>query len=702
MLGTVIIALLMAVLLCACGKDQPDYRDGRPTPGGSVTPMATATSTSTPTPSPTNTPTPTPTPIRAPEEYDISALYPTIYRDTIYKIPLDEYMQWYSIASVQTNNGFVLIMAMVDSENAPAGAELPYGRYILFHLGVPDIVHMASFGVGDTEGYSPILLADGRVICRDMMYGNVREYDMDLQVVRSFYVEGSVIGVAEDDSIYAVSYDDAGREKALLRYSYEGEKLDTYSLKGVRIHAYLHTEDDGRVVFAAHRRDYSDYQLALDPVSGEMTPLNGVHLERECYADMLEYSDEDGDWVFGGYDQEGDIYSIPKLGKQEYVESCVGGRFSTAEWTFDDDDYDNFDVVYRAYDIRTLKLLGTLSSKELKDHTFFGNTKLTDRGYVLLYVNRPGGCDLLLWDATAEEAQVVEGAKVVSPSDEVFELRNMAQKIYERFHVKVYFEEVDLQTSIFSSYRLVPCTESTTIMRMMQEFYESLAEFPEGFWTEILVDGDKECLRFFICKKFDRTGTNMIERAAAITSAGGDEILMAYATDCEDQFKETIVHETMHMMEPRIEAYCAENGLDFLSYWDKELNTSKYPYFDAYTDKKGNDLVDYGGTYTRKPSTAYYIDAYSRTYAKEDRARILENLYQGNNYYFRDSKYLRAKALNLCAIIRAAFPCIGNSTESMPWERYIGVVDVEEYLAKYRIDGDRDDSETREGSGENP
>lgn len=701
MLGTVIIALLMAVLLCACGKEQPEYRDGRPTPGGGATLTAAATSTSTPTPSPTNTPTPTPTPIRAPEEYDIAKLYPTMYRDTIYRIPLDEYMQGYSIASVQTNNGFVLIMTMIDTEyTPPEGVELSYGRYILFHIGVPDIVCTAEFG--DTEGYSPILLGDGRVVSRDMMNGNVREYDVNLQVVRSFYVEGSVIGVAEDDSLYAVSYDENGREKTLFRYSYEGEKSGEYELNGLRIHSYLYTEESGRLVFSAHRRDYTDYRLTLDPATGEFVPLDGVHLERGCYADMLEYSDEDGDWVFGGFDQEGDIYSIPKLGKQEYVESCVGGRFSTAEWTFDDDDYDNFDVVYRAYDIQTLQLLGTLSSKELKDHTFFGNTKLTDRGYVLLYVNRIGGCDLLLWDATAEQAQVVEGSKVVSPSEDVIELRNMAQKIYERFHVKVYFEEVDLQTSTFSSYRLVPCTESATIMRMMQEFYESLAEFPDGFWTEILVDGDKECLRFFICKKFDRIGTNMIASAAALTSASGDEILMAYATDCEDQFKETIVHEAMHMMEPRIEAYCNENGLDFVGYWDKELNSDKYPYFNAYTDKKGNDLIDYGGTYTRKPSTAYFIDSYSRTYAKEDRARVLENLYQGNNYYFRDSKYLRAKAENLCAMIRAAFPSIRNSEAEMPWERYIGIVDVETYLAKYRVKGDRDESVTRENDGENP
>ena len=145
---------------------------------------------------------------------------------------------------------------------------------------------------------------------------------------------------------------------------------------------------------------------------------------------------------------------------------------------------------------------------------------------------------------------------------------------------------------------------------------------------------------------------------------------MAYGSKYMNQFPETFVHETMHMMEIRIRKYCTDNHLDFETYWTEELNSSKYGYHDAYTDDSGKDLNDNGGTYAKDPKNAWFIDAYSRTTVREDRARVLENLYLGNNYYFKKSEHLRLKAQHLCAIIRAAFPSVGSSESAMRWESF--------------------------------
>jgi hypothetical protein len=336
------------------------------------------------------------------------------------------------------------------------------------------------------------------------------------------------------------------------------------------------------------------------------------------------------------------------------------------------------------YDVTEQTLLGTLSTEGM-GLVNSGAICLTDKGYALIDIGLSDEeYDLVLWNFAAEEPQFIEGSKKTEPSEETLELREYAKRISDEFGICVYFEEVDMHGSMFNNFRLIPCEDAFRLRQMMQELYEIVSIFPDGFWTDILADGEKDVVRFFLCDSFERTDISVIEEAAALTSSSTNEICMAYGVQYMNQFKTTFVHETMHMMEVRIRKYCEENDLDFFEYWRSELNTSKYGYYDSYTDDKGRTIEDYSGTYYDKPSKAWFIDAYARTNEREDRARILENLYAGNYFYFKESKYLRAKAQNLCAIIRAAFPSVAASESPMPWENDIGVTDPAEYLEKYK------------------
>ncbi|MBP5353782.1 MAG: hypothetical protein J6Y67_01435, partial [Lachnospiraceae bacterium] len=358
---------------------------------------------------------------------------------------------------------------------------------------------------------------------------------------------------------------------------------------------------------------------------------------------------------------------------------------ATADWIFYDDRED-YDTIYRVYDIEGLNLLGQINSRELPTYSYYGEINLTKKGYALIDVGIANNdAALLIWDPAAREPEPIEDARKIEPTQEILEMRQYAERIREEFGVRVYFEEVDLHGQMFSNYELQFCYDMDRLRATMDALYEAAAEFPDGFWTEILADGKKGCVRFFLCGGFVRTGLSSIEDAAALTSAGLEDVCMAYGSTYISQFSETFVHETMHMMEVRIRAYCEDNQLDFESYWNNVLNTKEYGYFDAYTDSSGKDLVDERGTYRDNPKKAWYIDAYSRTNEREDRARILEYLYSGVNFYFKDSEHLRTKAENLCAIIRAAFPSVRNSSVPMRWETYIGVVDPEDYLQNYRL-----------------
>ncbi|MBO4653880.1 MAG: hypothetical protein J5649_11255 [Lachnospiraceae bacterium] len=690
----IVAALLVTAVLFGCSQDKPDERPGRPTEASTPSPSSVSSSvTPTDPPTPTNTPSPSPspTPIRSRDDYTLSELYTPTYGDSVYSIPLGEYMEECYLASVTTNNDFVLISAFreyhqdVDQSDDPEEA-----RLILFHLGVPDIVKVRS--LSEQPMMSPVLFDDGYSIAYNGE-GAFLVLDLDLQEVSRITVEGdsvSCVGAMDNHDMWILSRNDKEGDTLYL-YSREGEQLAAYETNGVRIARYL-CMDGSIPVFAAYRSDYTEYRVRLDTVDGVFRQMNGIHLELECYRDMLEYSTEQK-WIFTDFHQSDPVYMIPKATSKEILESCENGRFSTVEWIFSDDS-DDYETIYRVYDIKTQSLIGQLSNSLINDHDYFGQSHLTKHGYVLIETGI--GADdtaLLIWDPTSEPPVQVEGSQVVYPTSQIYDLRIMANRFLTEFGVYVYFEEVDMHGEMFGSYRLIPCEDMNRLQMTMNELYESVLEYPEGFWEDLLADGERGCVRFFLCGGFERTDLSAIEDAAALTSTSFEDICMAYGSTYINQFRETFVHESMHMMEVRIRHFCAENDLDFAGYWNNTLNTDKYPYFDAYTDDSGVSLDDTSGTYLDKPKKAWYIDAYSRTNEREDRARILEHLYLGNNFYFKESSHLRDKAEHVCAIIRAAFPSIRNSSSEMRWESYIGILDPAPYLRKYRSQKQDQDQE---------
>ncbi len=685
--------VLAVMVFFGCTKTDPQPRPGRPadlmTPGA-VSTSATPGPTATPTPSPS----PTPTPIRSRDDYSLEELYEKI-DDTVYRLPVSEYLKNGYVADIDINNDFVCVEFFGNGQLLQDGSRESVQRFLLFHLGVPDIVRIRD----NTDGIwgSLHLLEDGTVVI-PLVDNVILELDMDLQEIRRFAVPGgSLLGITDDHDLWFKTQNDDG-SFFLERYSFEGEKQLSFPYEDYEIRAFLRSDGDN-AVFSAFRADFTEYQLRLDLQKGKLAPVDGIHLEQECFADMLEYS-TDSKWMFGGLDQSGPVYSFDKKDSSEVMEDLKNGIGATSQWVFGDDN-DQPLVYYRVYDINECTLLGELRSDSYESYGFYGQSHLTKRGYVILDVScGEGDEELILWDVTAETPQKASGSRVITADEETLKLRERAEQIREKYGVRMYFEEVDMAGGMFNSYALIPCDDYYRLSELMGMFEESISGFPDGFWTDLLADGTKKCVRFFLCDGFQRTDLSGIERAAALTSTAYEDICMAYGSKYMNQFPETFVHETMHMMEIRIRKYCTDNHLDFETYWTEELNSSKYGYHDAYTDDSGKDLNDNGGTYTKDPKNAWFIDAYSRTTVREDRARVLENLYLGNNYYFKKSEHLRLKAQHLCAIIRAAFPSVGRSESAMRWESYIGVLDPAEYIELYRVDDgykdDIDQSETEE------
>ena len=85
----------------------------------------------------------------------------------------------------------------------------------------------------------------------------------------------------------------------------------------------------------------------------------------------------------------------------------------------------------------------------------------------------------------------------------------------------------------------------------------------------------------------------------------------------------------------------------------------------------------------------YFIDAYSKTFPTEDRARIFEYLFKTENGTLSPSirgSHLIEKCRALCIILRKVFPSVA-AEDSVFWESGLGSIDEGEldvFIARFR------------------
>jgi hypothetical protein len=127
----------------------------------------------------------------------------------------------------------------------------------------------------------------------------------------------------------------------------------------------------------------------------------------------------------------------------------------------------------------------------------------------------------------------------------------------------------------------------------------------------------------------------------------------------EGDFTYNVYHELFHVIDTRVMSEC--------SYYDKwgELNPKGFKYDYDYIVNQQRD-----GSKYLEASTRSFIDTYSMSFPKEDRAKIMEYACgEGNEDYFATAT-MQQKLKQLCQGIRKAFG-LQKSTEVYLWEQYL-------------------------------
>jgi hypothetical protein len=148
-------------------------------------------------------------------------------------------------------------------------------------------------------------------------------------------------------------------------------------------------------------------------------------------------------------------------------------------------------------------------------------------------------------------------------------------------------------------------------------------------------------------------GSLTLEEGAHFWSDGSSYLILMM----NDKLERTFYHELFHAMDSYI--------LTETKVYDdwRKLNPAGFTYDYSYITNEYRDPKDY-----LEPETRAFIDLYSMSYPKEDRARILEYaMLEGNEAYFT-SKTMQSKLATLCQGIRKAFKL---EEADYLWERYL-------------------------------
>ena len=183
-----------------------------------------------------------------------------------------------------------------------------------------------------------------------------------------------------------------------------------------------------------------------------------------------------------------------------------------------------------------------------------------------------------------------------------------------------------------------------------------LANYPAGFLPTL---ADRfQGLRICIVRSLTGSAeSGSLDSADGIQFMDGYTACIALAASANTEY--ALYHELCHLIDTVV---LTESGA--YDRWD-ELNPDGFSYDYDYIANASRDSSAY-----LQDSRRYFIDNYSMSYPKEDRARIMEYaMTEGNDPYFQ-SATMQKKLRLLCQGIREAFG-LEKSPETFLWEQYL-------------------------------
>lgn len=279
---------------------------------------------------------------------------------------------------------------------------------------------------------------------------------------------------------------------------------------------------------------------------------------------------------------------------------------------------------------------------------------INDSGVWFLAQNG-GETKLYCWDisrsATGDNASYATPRYTAEQPDEagLTKCRETADALEETYGVAIHLWQ-DALTAPSENATLTPEYQTSAIESGLTSLEDILARFPEGFFSKLCENTASGKLHISLVRSIE-SGLPSIQYWAGTDAY----IVLAIGEGMEQAF--------CHDVSYPLDNYIIANCLDYDN-WEQE-NPSGFDYdlsYDLYQEHMDS-------AYLTGDDPAF-LDAFSMTYPREDRARILQYAMTELGQGRFDTDNLQEKLKTICVAIRDAFDW-EDSPMVFPWEQYL-------------------------------
>lgn len=473
--------------------------------------------------------------------------------------------------------------------------------------------------------------------------------------------DGQVMLLNPDFSI-AKEYS-TGTESCALYVSPDGKSVYCFTQNGIKIydmangslrvlfpgslHLYASSRcGDNVSIFYTDRESQLTVYAVVDLATGECyeNPFSGTvnTLSRSGETWLADVLGGDADWYLGrsgrpsAFDTDSGIMSLLPSPTRLLLESYGSGGMSYTLYAAD----------------------GSFLSACAAPEGFSPSGDMVwseqDGGYYFIMTDAQGRDTLFFWDlsvpVTGMDLSLRPAYESSSAGTAVSAgLYEKAAETGSRYGVEILI--ADRAETSYREFSAAPETDEAAIAAALDSMEKVLSAYPEGFMSQLCYASYGK-IEFHLVGALTKTTLSGTE--SGFTSFSGfmdtadGKTIVVVDINRPGSLEQTLHHEIGHMIDNklsfdagiRIGALYSEEG------WSA-LNPSGFAYAESYTELPV-DIFSQG-------LESYFIDVYSRTFAREDRATIFEHAMAGADWAFSGSEERSAKLDYFCRCIREAF-----------------------------------------------
>ncbi|MBQ8324534.1 MAG: WD40 repeat domain-containing protein [Clostridia bacterium] len=398
--------------------------------------------------------------------------------------------------------------------------------------------------------------------------------------------------------------------------------------------------------------------LSLDPADGSTVLYDAPDSYGSLYGSLWHLF-RDGALVLGETDPAGKrFYAF--LPAEEAIWDVMHGCAVTNAY-----DVGN---TLRFYDLRE----GVLLAEYASDPSYYGiHAAFLPSGAVLILEFGDDGANVRILDlpAAAAEGEPVE-TLLLTDAELAEEIRRLAEETEASTGVDLLYGSEGNDFVIYD-YIGEAETDLLDVYLSVKQVSELLALYPEGMLREAYEDTHRGLLIYLCGAIYGKTGSSL-SQAGGLTTEKDGYILVA--VDVHNNLAYDIPHELSHVFDRRITYVSEETETDWMAIWE-QATPVKNAYLYTYDDYSDN--YRYTAWNESKDKNVWFVDGYARTFPTEDRARIMENLFNpasdGLAEILRFDN-LQTKAKLYCYILRECFASCDTDTV-LYWETHLGTID---------------------------